>query len=64
MDRFIALANIAHFERLLARETEPDRRRVIGDLLAREKAKLEMLEQRENAGRSPGASGKSGAPRP
>ena len=45
MDRFIARANIAHFEDLLARETDPEKRRVIEDLLARERHKLEYAEQ-------------------
>lgn len=52
MDRFISQANIAHFEDLLARETDPDKRRVIEELLARERQKLEIMEQRESAERS------------
>ncbi|RAZ91028.1 hypothetical protein DPM33_12190 [Mesorhizobium hawassense] len=58
MDRFIARANIAHFEDLLARENDPEKRRVIEGLLAREKHKLEIAEQqadteRENAPSKP-----------
>ena len=45
MDRFIARANIAHFESLLARETDPERRWVIEDLLSRERQRLEIAEQ-------------------
>lgn len=53
MDRFIARANIAHFEDLLARETEPEKRRVIEALLARERQKLEIAEQQSNASGKP-----------
>ena len=53
MDRFIARANIAHFEDLLARETEPEKRRVIEALLARERQKLEIAEQQSNASATP-----------
>ncbi|OBQ57808.1 hypothetical protein [Mesorhizobium erdmanii] len=42
MDRFIARANIAHLEDLLAREIDPEKRRVVETLLAREKHKLEI----------------------
>ncbi|AZO21839.1 MULTISPECIES: hypothetical protein [unclassified Mesorhizobium] len=45
MDRFIALANIAHFEDLLARETDPEKRMMIRGLLAREKEKLKIAER-------------------
>lgn len=45
MDRFIARANIAHFADLLARETDPEQRRVIEELLARERRKLEIAER-------------------
>ncbi len=40
MKRFIARANIAHFLNLLKDETDPEERRVIGDLLAAEEQKL------------------------
>lgn len=46
MDRFIARANIAHFQDLLGRETDPEQRRVIEGLLALEQKKLEMAESR------------------
>lgn len=39
--------NIAHFEDLLARETDPEKRRVIEDLLARERQKLEIAEHQD-----------------
>ncbi|WP_292064876.1 hypothetical protein [Mesorhizobium sp.] len=45
MDRFIARANIAHFEDLLARETDPEKRRVIEALLARERQRLDIAER-------------------
>lgn len=44
MDRFIARANIAHFQDLLARETDPGQRRLIEGLLASEQKKLEIAE--------------------
>ncbi|GAA2831045.1 hypothetical protein GCM10010836_24980 [Aminobacter aminovorans] len=40
----IARANIAHFQDLLARETNPEQRRVIEGLLALEQKKLERAE--------------------
>lgn len=46
MDRFIARANIAHFQDLLARETDPEQRRVIEGLLALEQKKLDIAESR------------------
>lgn len=53
MDRFIARANIAHFEDLLAKETDPEKRRVIGDLLATERRKLEIAEHQADAAGKP-----------
>ncbi|RWJ99551.1 hypothetical protein [Mesorhizobium sp.] len=41
----IARANIAHFEDLLARETDPEKRRVIEALLARERQRLDIAER-------------------
>ncbi|RTM04454.1 MAG: hypothetical protein EKK31_16815 [Hyphomicrobiales bacterium] len=52
MDRFVARANIAHFENLLARETDPERRWVIEDLLSRERQRLEIAEQLDTAEKS------------
>ena len=49
MDRFIARANIAHFEDLLAAETDPQKRKVIENLLARERQKLEIAEHQSEA---------------
>ncbi|MCH4559156.1 hypothetical protein [Mesorhizobium jarvisii] len=46
MDRFIARANIAHFQDLLARETDPEQRSVIEGLLALEQKKLEIAESK------------------
>jgi hypothetical protein len=40
MKRFVARANIARFLNLLERETDPEERRVIEDLLAAEEQKL------------------------
>ena len=45
VDRFLARANIAHFEDLLAREADPEHRRVIEGLLAQERQKLEIAER-------------------
>lgn len=53
MDRFIARANIAHFEDLLAGETDSEKRRVIENLLARERQKLEIAEHQFNAAAKP-----------
>lgn len=53
MDRFIARANIAHFEDLLAAETEPQKRKVIENLLARERRKLEIAEHQSEAAGKP-----------
>lgn len=58
MDRFIARANITHFQDLLARETNPEQRRVIEGLLALEQKKLEMAEsQARDQSRVPGEPG-------
>jgi hypothetical protein len=40
MDRAVARLNIEHFRRLLAKETDESRRRVLLRLLAEEEAKL------------------------
>ena len=40
MDEFIAKANIEHFEKLLATETDAQKRSVMESLLAKEKLKL------------------------
>ncbi|BCM20868.1 hypothetical protein [Mesorhizobium sp. J8] len=53
MDRYIARANIAHFEDLLARETDPEKRRVIEGLLARERQKLEIAERQADTETKP-----------
>jgi len=59
VDRFIARANIAHFEDLLARETDPEKRRVIESLLAREKQKLEVAEDQADTGKKPASPSES-----
>lgn len=56
MDRFIARANIAHFEDLLAGETDPEKRRMIQDLLTGEKQKLEIAERQAETAQKPVAS--------
>ena len=56
MDRFIALANIAHFQDLLVRETDPEKRRIIEDLLARERQKLETAERKAHSEKTPNSS--------
>ncbi|WP_192248555.1 hypothetical protein [Mesorhizobium silamurunense] len=53
MDRFIARANIAHFEELLAGETDPGKRWMIQGLLAREKEKLEIAERQAETALKP-----------
>ncbi|RWA68065.1 hypothetical protein [Mesorhizobium sp.] len=60
MDRFIARANIAHFEDLLAGEADPEKRRMIQDLLAREKEKLEIAERQAETDHKPIAPSKPG----
>ena len=40
MDKTVADLNVAHFKRLLERETDPDKRQTIERLLAAEEAKL------------------------
>ena len=42
-DRFVATANIAHFETELKVQTDPQKRRILERLLADEKAKLVAL---------------------
>lgn len=53
MDRYVARANIAHFEDLLARETDPKKRRVIEGLLTRERQKLEIAEHQADMDSKP-----------
>ncbi|TGS52003.1 diguanylate cyclase, partial [Mesorhizobium sp. M3A.F.Ca.ET.201.01.1.1] len=53
VDRFIARANIAHFEDLLARETDPEKRRVIEALLARERQRLDIAERQADVVQKP-----------
>ena len=63
MDRFIARANIAHFQDLLSRETDPEQRRVIEGLLALEQKKLEIAEGRaRDQSRGPGSPGSIAKP--
>jgi hypothetical protein len=60
VDRYIARANIAHFEDLLARETDLEKRRVIEGLLARERQKLEIAERQADKERKPNSPQKPG----
>ncbi|MDG4880399.1 hypothetical protein [Mesorhizobium sp. WSM4884] len=62
VDRFIARANIAHFEDLLAGETDPEKRRMIQDLLAGEKQKLEIAERQAVTAQKPAAPSKADDP--
>jgi hypothetical protein len=39
--------NIEHYKRLLAAETDPDKRETISRLLAEQEAKLQELERKE-----------------
>lgn len=65
MDRFIALANIVHFQDLLARESDPEKRRIIEGLLARERQKLEIAEHQADTKSEPNAPSKpDGSHRP
>ena len=49
MDRFIAEANIKHFKRRLAEETDPNKRKVLQDMLEAEKAALaELIQQKKD----------------
>ena len=48
VDRFIARANIAHFEDLLSTETDPAKREIIERLLRLERQKLEAAERQAN----------------
>jgi hypothetical protein len=43
MDKFVARANIEHYRRKLAQETDETKRQVLARLLAEEEAKLEAL---------------------
>lgn len=63
MDRFIARANIAHFQDLLSRETDLEQRRVIEGLLALEQKKLDIAESRaRDQSRGPGSPGSIAKP--
>ena len=44
IDRFVARANIEHFQRKLAEETDEAKRKTLLTLLAEEQAKLTVLE--------------------
>ena len=44
MERFIARSNIARFEQMLSRETDPEERRIIETLLLEERLKLKAAE--------------------
>ncbi len=63
MDRFVARANIMHFEDLLSRETDPGKRRVIEGLLARERQKLELAEREAETSREAGTHPKPREPK-
>jgi len=41
MQKFIARQNISHFLRLLEREQDPEQRRLLNEMLAAERAKLD-----------------------
>jgi hypothetical protein len=44
MERFIAWSNIARFEEMLSRETDPEERRIVETLLREERLKLRAAE--------------------
>jgi hypothetical protein len=48
MERFIARSNIARFEQMLSRETDPEERRIVEILLAEERLKLRAAEARRS----------------
>ena len=65
VDRFIARANIAYFEDLLARETDPEQRRVIEGLLDLERQRLKIAErQARKESPGPGKPGSGSDPSP
>jgi hypothetical protein len=45
--RKIVLANIEHYQHLLATETDQKEREIIARLLAKERAKLQEMERKE-----------------
>lgn len=47
MDRSVARLNIEHYRRLLARETDENRRQTLQRLLAEEEAKIADFQPRE-----------------
>lgn len=49
MNRFVISRNIQRFHELIKRETEEAHRRVLGDLLAEEEARLADLDRSQNA---------------
>jgi hypothetical protein len=49
MDKFVARANIEHFRRKLAIETDEAKRQVLARLLAEEEAKLARLDPEKRA---------------
>ena len=49
MDRFVAIANIEHYRKLLANESDPARRQRLLDLLAEEEKKLEATSKKGKA---------------
>jgi hypothetical protein len=52
MDKFVARANIAHYRKLLAKETDEAKREMLARLLAEEEAKLRILTQKRSEKRS------------
>ena len=52
MDKFIAQLNIDHYRKVLACERDPERRRLVGQLLAEEEAKLAAIEHRSEERKS------------
>jgi hypothetical protein len=52
MDKFVARANIEHFRRKLAIETNETKRQVLARLLAEEEARLAMLDHTDPKNRA------------
>jgi hypothetical protein len=53
MERFIAQANIARFEEMLTRETDPKERRLVETLLFEERIKLRAAEAKRPVAQPP-----------
>lgn len=62
MDDFVSRANVEHFLRLIAEETDADKREVLEQLLAEEQSKLQTGQDRPAWLRDRGPRAGSGSP--